>query len=272
MNRQKTPARFLSPRRLALIGALAALCAWMLPAAAASAAAPAWKLTLASNPTNFGPGSVPTESFPQYSLFATNVGSAPTSGFASITDTLPDGVTPVAATGIVRLEGTNVSEFSCQVSAQTVSCSEIGVVPAGRYLELQILVEVDAGTPPSVLNEASISGGGAGEAVARTTTTIDSASAPFGLISGSAGLSLAAIDSDGGPAIQVGSHPAQITIDTGLSTAVENKVFITTGHLHDLDVRLPRGGGGAPPRPRRCSAPRGSWRAAAVPLPPRSAR
>jgi hypothetical protein len=110
-------------------------------------------------------------------------------------------------------------------------------------VEVQLLVEVDAAAPASVLNEASISGGGASEAVARVTTTIDSATAPFSFISDSAGLSLAATGSDGAPVTQAGSHPTQVTVDAGFATALVSDfdVLVAAGHPHDVDVRLPRG-------------------------------
>jgi uncharacterized repeat protein (TIGR01451 family) len=246
MSQQKTIARSFSLRRAALIAALAALGAWAaLPTAASAAGAPAWKLTIASNPTNFAPGSKGLLFFPQYTLVATNVGSAPTGGLASLTDTLPDGVTPIEATAIVR--GASSSFSLCEVSGQTVTCSEIGTVEPGRFAIVSIYVEVDAGAPPSVLNEASISGGGANEAVARATTTIDpTAVAPFDFISDSAGLSLAATGTNGAPVTQAGSHPAQVTIDTGFPTDLVKvaggfDVATAAGHPHDVDVNLPRG-------------------------------
>jgi hypothetical protein len=234
-----------SQKRAALIGALVALSLLALPAAA-SAAAPAWKLTLASNPTNFAPGLKKSSSFPQYFLVATNIGSVAASDSASITDTLQEGVTPIEAQGVIGQGGSSTS-FPCEVSEQTVSCSEIGIVPAGRNAVVEIQVEVASTAPPSVVSEASISGGGGGEAVARTTTSIDSTSAPFGLISGSAGLSLAAVNEEGQPESQAGSHPAQVTIDTGfptdlvVSSADGLLALVSNGHLRDIDVRLPRG-------------------------------
>ncbi len=242
MSSQRTTRPF-SPVRAASIAALVALGAVLLPAAA-SAAAPAWKLTVASNPTHFVPGSK-TPGFPQYFLLAANIGSAPTSGAATIVDTLPDGVVPVKAFGNVRLGNSVGSTFPCAIFEQTVTCSGIGAVPAGRYARVAIQVAVDPAAPPSVVNEASVSGGGAGEAVARTTTPIDTLTAPFELIPGSAGLSLAATGPEGAPETQAASHPAQLTIDNGLPTALQeaggNPILISTGHLRDLDVRLPRG-------------------------------
>jgi hypothetical protein len=254
MSMQEISPRPLSPYRAALIGTLAVLAAWLLPAAVASAAAPAWKVTVASNPTNFTPGSVPAGlktkflKFPQYSIVATNIGSAITSGPATITDTLPIGVTPVETYGVSFSKnpaGAYVEkELSCKVEGQTVTCEGIEAVGQGGYVHLAIGVKVagEGEAPPSVFNEVSISGGGAGEAVASTTTTISKSIASFGFTSGSAALSFAASGSDGSPVTQAGSHPDQLTIDTGFPTQLHGVASAApAGHLRDLRINLPRG-------------------------------
>ena len=245
MKASKTLSGRFSPLRVVLIGALAFV-VLMAMSATASATAPAWKLTVTSSPTHFAPGSVPggESSFPEYYLVASNTGSKTSSAPATITDTLPAGVTPVKVDG--RVFYPPFSPLSCEILGQTVSC-EVGAVPPGRNAEVNISVKVDADAPASVQNEASIVGGGAGEAVARTTTAIDSAIAPFDFSFGTAGLSYAVTAVDGNPATQAGSHPGQMTIDTGFPTAVgtsdgQGGTFVAgAGHLRNLQVHLPRG-------------------------------
>ena len=240
----KAVARFSAPR-LALL-TLVALVALALPSAAA-ASGPAWKLTLSSNPTNFTPGSVASGKpggfirYPQYTIIATNVGTAPSSGLATITDTLPAGVTPIEPVG-----QSQAKTFPCSAVGQTVSCEEVPSVPPGRYAQVAIPVEVDAAAPPSVENTATIAGGGAAEAIATTTTLLTPAVAEFGFTSGQAGLSMALTDENGAAATEAGSHPAQLTIDNGFPAEanlprVGDLEVISAGHLRDLHVDLPRG-------------------------------
>ncbi len=210
----------------------------------ASAGAPAWKLTMASLPTNFTPGSTPGEPgvfgrFPEYDIIATNVGSAPTSGPITITDTLPAGLTPIDPEGRDSgIDGIVFADFPCAVSGQTVTCTDPHPVGPGRMAQVAIPVAVAADAPAEVLNRASVFGGGSGEARATTTTEITSDPDPFGAV----GLSLALTGEEAAPVTQAGSHPYQVTLDTGLSTALgQEGDLIGAEHLRDLSVDLPRG-------------------------------
>ncbi len=232
-------------RALLLLG-LAVLSSGAL-SSGALAAAPAWKLTVASEPTNFAPGSVPGGfssfgHYPEYNILATNVGSAPSSGPITITDTLPAGVTPVEPQGRDSgVDGLDLTEFPCAASGQTVSCTDLHTIGPGRVIQVSIPVAVAPDAAPSLINQASIVGGGSGEARATTTTTIDSRAAAFGLASGSAGLSLALTAAQGAPVTQAGSHPYQVTIDGGFSTALAAQNLIGASHVRDLHAYLPRG-------------------------------
>lgn len=111
-----------------------------------------------------------------YTLAATNSGTAPTSGQVTVTDTLPTGLTPTAASG---------TGWSCPISGQTVTCSRNDVLNANSsYPAITLTVNVAANAASSITNTASVSGGG------ETNTTNDTANDPTTIISASPRLTL----------------------------------------------------------------------------------
>jgi uncharacterized repeat protein (TIGR01451 family) len=218
-------------------------------APAALAAAPALKLTATSQPTNFIAGSDAGESGfpnarPAYTVIATNVGSAPTTGPTTFTDTLPVGLTATIPLGtdFNSGEGGGAYPFACNVSVsgQTVTCTDPHPLPPGEWAQFLVPVKVDLGASGSVVNQANVVSGSA-EASATTTTAISSSIPSFGFVPGSAGFSIATTAADGQPATQVGSRPYALTLDLGFpSTEVVGSPF-SAGHPKDLKVSLPRG-------------------------------
>src|SRR4051794_6829913 len=103
--------------------ALLALCALLVPASQASAAeAPAWRFDITSIPTNMEPGRAHEfGGVPEYFLLATNVGTAPTTGPITITDTLPAGLTLKAVHGFGN-GGTGDSLGTCTEVGSTATC------------------------------------------------------------------------------------------------------------------------------------------------------
>jgi hypothetical protein len=211
--------------------------------ASADAAAPAWKLTVASAPTAFAPGSTGLggSSYPQYNLFATNVGAAPTSGPITLTDPLPEGIGPGEA--VLKGEDDQGERISipCQSAGRLVTCTDPYPLAPGRSLQVTIPVAVAASAGPSVTNLASVTGGGGGGASAGTVTAIGSGPAPFGFVAGSAGLSAVANGPDGAAATQASSHPPRLTIDAGLASALANSALVGAGNARRLRLTLPRG-------------------------------
>jgi uncharacterized repeat protein (TIGR01451 family) len=114
MSKQKTitlAAIALRSRWLALSCAVAGVCLLAASPAVASPPTPAWAITATSQPTNFAPGEPAS-----YLIKISNVGSGPTDGSdVTITDTLPNGVTPTYCEG------------SCVISGQTVTWTYPGV-------------------------------------------------------------------------------------------------------------------------------------------------
>jgi hypothetical protein len=218
--------------------------------AAAIESTPAWTVTATSQPTNFVPGSRPSLGFqnpplPQYHVFATNTGAAPTSGPITLTDRLPAGVTLDAkgASATDQFEST----FPCTVSAQTVTCIDPEPLQPDQWLQVTIPVDVEANAPESVTNQLTVSGGGAPAVVSTSDrTTISSATPAFGFLAGAAGFSASLTGPDGSPDTQAGSHPFQLTVGFGVpSTRTTpphgNGILVGAGHLRDLQANLPRG-------------------------------
>ena len=220
----------MSARKITL--GLLCLLAALLPATEAlgAEAKPAWLLSATALSTNFAPGAEGTPlGGPTYLLVATNVGSAPTTGTTTITDTLPVGLTPIGAIG------------PCQAPVGlTVTCTETGTVMPGEHIELSISVKVDAGVPAgaSLPNEASVQSPGAATATTTTPTTISASPPPFGFL---AGFRVPLSEADGSPAALAGSHPYQLTASLGFPTEKPLGGLGAAGHLRDASIDFPPG-------------------------------
>src|SRR4051812_1593502 len=171
--------------RKALLGALA-LClalAALAPAAASAAPAPAWSLTLTPMPANFAPGASP---HPEYMVVATNVGAAPTTGTSVLSATLPEGLQPLAAFGVNASIPTEGKNLPCEVKEQLITCETSDALDPGRWLFIQIEVEPAAAAAGTTLTtQATISGGGASQAVsAATPTKVQAEAVPFDFLAG----------------------------------------------------------------------------------------
>ena len=90
-----------------------------------------------------------------YTLTVHNtLGTAPTSATITVTDTLPAGLTYVAA-------GSGGTGWSCSASGQVVTCTTASIINAGASGNpLTINVLAGAAAQPSVTNNAAVSGGG----------------------------------------------------------------------------------------------------------------
>jgi uncharacterized repeat protein (TIGR01451 family) len=86
-----------------------------------------------------------------YLLQAANVGSGPTTGDLTLLDPLPNGLTYVSADG----EGWN-----CGADGQLVTCVFSGVLGPGETTAVTLTTLVGPAAAPSVLNAASVTGGG----------------------------------------------------------------------------------------------------------------
>ena len=109
--------------------------------------APDLSVSKTSSPTTFARG----QNGVTYTITASNVGNASSSGTITVTDTLDPNLTFVSATG---------SGWSCSAAAQVVTCTTSAAIAAGGSAALTITVNVAANPGPSVANSVTVAGGG----------------------------------------------------------------------------------------------------------------
>lgn len=87
-----------------------------------------------------------------YVLGVRNVGSAPSAGTITVTDTVPAALTPESASG---------TGWACSIAGQAVSCTRSdALAPGASFPDIMLTAGVDPFAPDSVTNTASVSGGG----------------------------------------------------------------------------------------------------------------
>ncbi len=231
---------------------LAALCVLGIAATPASAAEPGakpgWRLTIIPYPTNFKPGATSTSPAegPGYALVATNVGGAPTEGEFTLEDTLPSGVVPSPSQvpyGSFGASGFGAGgTLSCAVAGQTVTCAASEALYPGQQALAYVPLEVEAGAPTSVVDQAVVEGGGAEPAAATVPTPVSSEPAPFGFSVGDAGAHGSVTAADGSTTTQAGSHPYQLTVGMDFANNPEKgSTFVPGGSVRDISGEVPQG-------------------------------
>ena len=252
-----------------IVIAFVVLSAWLAPASQASAAgAPAWRFDITPMPTNFKPGDTMSSAsaLPMYFMAATNVGTAPTSGPVTITDTLPAGLTPelvyAAPTGLASEVTTNCSETApanLPEVGPTWTCIYSGQVLPGEVIALLIGFDVDpSGTilheGDTVFDQAVLTGGGAAATVAKSTTTVSSTPAPFGFTPGTPGFGMTPYADDGTTQTLAGAHPNLATINLNFTTEKLGwgPPTGTDGGEREVAVALPKGMIFNPTSTRQC--------------------
>ena len=228
---------------LSALSALIALAALALPAAVQAATpAPALKLSLTAQPTNFAPGTAGTiPAAPSTSLIVTNVGGAPTSGEITIKSTLPPGLTPL--TPKAQSNGYKAPEPQCTpFASQTLTCTTEEPVQPGYSLWVHMPVEVNLPEGSALSAQAEVSGGNVAPLSAQLATTVTATPAPFDFLPHDDGFDSPLSEADGTPALSAGAHPFQLTTDLGFPTIRPGAASLTgTEHPRDVDVELPRG-------------------------------
>ena len=102
-----------------------------------------------------------------YTLTVSNIGSAPTSGMVTVTDTLPSGLVPTAA------DSGTINGWTVTTTGQTITATRSDVLADGSsYPVLTVTVSVATNAPVSVTNTATVAGGG------EVNTNNDTASDP----------------------------------------------------------------------------------------------
>jgi uncharacterized repeat protein (TIGR01451 family) len=97
-----------------------------------------------------------------YTLTVSNIGTGPTSGTVTVTDTLPAAMTATALSG---------TGWTCTVATLTCTRNDT-LAAASSYPAITVTVALANNAPPSVTNTASVSGGG------ESNTTNDAATDP----------------------------------------------------------------------------------------------
>ncbi len=83
-----------------------------------------------------------------YTITVTNVGTGPTTGTITVTDTLPTGLSFVSGTG---------TNWTCFAIGQTVTCTNPGPLAPNASSTITITVNVESSAYPSVTNSATVS-------------------------------------------------------------------------------------------------------------------
>jgi uncharacterized repeat protein (TIGR01451 family) len=171
-----------------------------------------------SHQGTFRPGSGPTN---VYTLDVENLGTAQTIGTVTVTDNVPSGLTPIAASG---------TNWTCGIIAQLVTCTRTTALNAGASAP-PITVQVDAaapssGTAYSVTNTATVATATdafiANDSDSDPTLVIDSPDVAIhkshqgNLTAGSQATYTLAVDNDG-PQPTTGPTTVTDTLPTGLT-------------------------------------------------------
>ena len=183
----------------------------------------------------------------RYTLIAVNTGSRPAEGEVTITDMLPHELVPVEMEEVE--EPASGEKWPCSLTE--VKCTYKGKpVPPGHELRVRLHVAVaSAAVKGSLVNLASVSGGGGGEAKTSETTPVNMGPAPFGIDQ----LGLAATDPEGALDTQAGDHPYAVTTSIQLNTARGTQhEYEPVREVKDVAVELPLGFVGDPLAAERC--------------------
>ena len=136
-----------------------------------SVGAPDLSVSKTSTPATFTPGQAGVV----YTITASNIGNASSSGTITVTDTLDPNLTYVSGTG---------SGWSCSAAGQVVTCTTSAAIAAGGSAPLTITVNVAANPGPTVTNRVTVAGVGdvntsnnSFQLVSNVTTTDDATGA-----------------------------------------------------------------------------------------------
>ena len=180
----------------------------------------------------------------RFALTVVNVGSRASEGEVTIEDTIPGGLVPVE----MRIKEP-VSHVNNECSLTELKCTYSEPVAAGRQLVVEIRVAV---TSPSLvgplINKASVSGGGGGEASTSASNEVNVGPAPFGID----GLAFEADGVDGVADPQAGEHPYGVTTTIDLNTLLVGNETHPVQNVKAVSVELSLGFAGDPLAAERC--------------------
>lgn len=196
-------------------------------------------------------GSAPAGVADRYTVLATNTGSRPTGGTATVTVKVPAQLAVIAAE--IRSRPAD-SSGSCSV-AQTVVCQLEGPLAPGAKLVTSVSVALRSPTVSGTLvGEASVAGGGAQPASASMPVSVGSGPSPFGI----QGFRFEAVGVDGRPDLQAGDHPYALNATIELNTIFADQAspqsppYVAAEEAKAVALDLPLGLIGDPLAAERC--------------------
>jgi hypothetical protein len=238
----QTVAKAMRKTILAVVLASFVLVGMTVSASAASVtAAPGWEVAPQSYPTHLAPGK---QGYIVLTIY--NVGRAPSSSPVTVTDHLPEGLTPTEAGYVIGEYG----GWNCSLS-RVVTCSnsqsERPSIQPGETELLVIAVDVSPSASGAASNVVTVAGGGALTPASVTDTLhFESTPSSFGLSSVDGWFS----NGNGTLDTQAGSHPYSLTT----VLALNNSGTAPTGEWRNVTVNLPPGLIGNPTTVPRCTA------------------
>ena len=176
-----------------------------------------------------------------FTLAVTNSGGVATDGTAvTVTDTLPTGLDPSAASG---------TGWTCSISGQNVSCTRSDALAgSASYDNITITVAVASNAGASLTNTASVSGGGDGSAATGAVTvatadpinlTVTKTASAATLVRGGTGSFTLAVTNSGGVATDGTAVTVTDTLPTGLDPSAASGTGWTCS-ISDQDVSCTR--------------------------------
>ncbi len=211
-------------RRLALSGILgvwllsAALSCSLAPAALASGE-PVWSVRVTPNADYLIPGS---PSVGAYKIEAENIGDAPTTGTATIENSLPAGLVAQEVQFYDKKLGhANVAEYNCPSTSECTFPGILGFfgisgLEPGERVIMVVSALAPEGLEGTLEDVARVSGGGAATVEAAASNEANP-EPPFGKL----GFETAITNSSGGDYTQAGGHPYQFTTEYDFATYSE---------------------------------------------------
>ncbi len=182
--------------------------------------APIWKIISTGEPTNVVSGGTVV-------LTAINVGGPTDGSTVTIKDTLP---AQLAATNLAVQEAYGGPGPACKEASPTFTCTFTGVMETGDTLRMRIQVGVDPGAPSSVVNEGTVTGGGAEQdGSVKAPLTVSDMPADFGIAPGTAVMATSTR--------QAGAHP-DVTTNFAITTSGTEE---SSENVKDVRADLPPG-------------------------------
>src|ERR1700722_4256957 len=220
--------------------------------ASASVTAPGWEVAPGVYPPHIAPGGTANILIPVY-----NTGAAASSGQISVVDKLPPGLVATEA-GYDGSEGAlNGPHWECTVGT-VVSCVNdpelLPSIPPGESYDFDIIVKASASVSGTVVNEVTVSGGGAlAPSTATNSIVFGSEPSSFGLETLDGWFS----DANGLFDTHAGSHPFSLTVAFFLNNENvrpdEHSGNLPVGEARDIVVNVPPGLVGNPQAVPRCT-------------------